>query len=107
MAAVEAHEDRLRARLEPALRALHGIQVYSNAGARTPTMLFSIACQDPEDTRKALADKGINAPAGNFYALECSRHLGLGDEGGVRVGLAPYSSDDDIDRLIEALEQLT
>ncbi|MEI2826243.1 MAG: aminotransferase class V-fold PLP-dependent enzyme [Dermatophilaceae bacterium] len=107
MAAVEAHEDRLRARLESALRALHGIQVYSNAGARTPTMLFSIACQDPQDTRKALADKGINAPAGNFYALECSRHLGLGDEGGVRVGLAPYSSDDDIDRLIEALEQLT
>lgn len=107
MAAVEAHEDRLRARLESALRAMHGIRVYSNAGDRTPTILFRIDGQDPQATRIALAEKGINAPAGNFYALECSRHLGLGDAGGVRVGLAPYSDDSDIDRLIGALEELT
>ena len=107
MAAVEAHEDRLRARLESALRAMHGIRVYSNAGDRTPTILFRIDGQDPQATRIALAEKGINAPAGNFYALECSRHLGLGDAGGVRVGLAPYSDDFDIDRLIGALEELT
>ena len=106
MAAVEAHEDRLRARMEEAMRGRDGIRVYSNAGARTPTMLFSIDGQDPQETRKALADRGINAPAGNFYALECSRHLGLGDTGAVRVGLAPYSSDEDIDRLIEALGDL-
>ncbi len=107
MAAVEAHEDRLRARLESALRAMHGIRVYSNAGDRTPTILFRIDGQDPQATRIALAEKGINAPAGNFYALECSRHLGLGDAGGVRVGLAPYSDDSEIDRLIGALEELT
>ncbi len=106
MAAVEAHEDRLRARMEAALRGRDGIRVYSNAGARTPTMLFSIDGQDPQETRKALADRGINAPAGNFYALECSRHLGLGDAGAVRVGLAPYSSDEDVDRLVEALGDL-
>ena len=69
-------------------------------------MLFSIDGQDPQETRKALADRGINAPAGNFYALECSRHLGLGDAGAVRVGLAPYSSDEDVHRLVEALGDL-
>ena len=31
------------------------------------------------------------APSGNFYALEASRHLGLGDAGGLRMGLAPYT----------------
>ena len=106
-AVLEAHEDRLRSRLEPVLRELPGVTVYSNAGARTPTMLFRIAGRDSQDVRKALATKGINAPAGNFYAIECSRHLGLADEGGVRVGLAPYSNDDDIDRLIAALQEIT
>ena len=57
--------------------------------------------------RIALADKGINAPASNFYAIECSRALGLGDGGGVRTGLAPYTDDEDVDRLIEALEAIT
>jgi len=31
----------------------------------------------------------------------------LADEGGVRVGLAPYSHDEDIDRLIAALREIT
>ncbi|WP_241000128.1 hypothetical protein, partial [Streptomyces sp. Tu 4128] len=35
------------------------------------------------------------------------RHLGLGDEGAVRVGLAPYTSADDVDRLLTALAALT
>jgi len=106
-AVLEAHEDRLRSRLEPVLRELPGVTVYSNAGARTPTMLFRIDGWDSQEVRKALAAKGINAPAGHFYAIECSRHLGLADEGGVRVGLAPYSSDEDIDRLISALQEIT
>ena len=55
---------------------------------------------------KVLAERGVNAPAGNFYALEVSRWLGLGDAGGVRVGLAPYSTEDDVDRLITGLREL-
>jgi len=54
-----------------------------------------------------LAALGVDAPAGNFYALEVSRHLGLGDIGGVRVGLAPYTSRDDVDRLIAGLHRIT
>jgi selenocysteine lyase/cysteine desulfurase len=50
-----------------------------------------------------LAEHGVNAPAGSFYALEASRHLGLGDAGGLRVGLAPYTDDRDVDRLLDGL----
>ncbi|HET6666769.1 MAG TPA: aminotransferase class V-fold PLP-dependent enzyme, partial [Intrasporangium sp.] len=88
-------------------RAMPGVRVYSNAAVRTPTLLFMVDGKDPQDVRSALADKGINAPASNFYALECSRSLGLGDGGGVRTGLAPYTNDEDVDRLIEALEAIT
>ncbi len=104
--ALEEHEDRLGARLEAAIRALPGIRVHSNAAHRTPTLLFTVDGKDPQEVRNALADKGINAPASNFYALECSRSLGLGDGGGVRTGLAPYTNDEDVDRLIEALESI-
>ena len=45
----------------------------------------------------------MNAPAGSFYALEASRHLGLGDDGGLRVGLAPYTDEDDVERLLDGL----
>ncbi|MDC5695786.1 cysteine desulfurase-like protein [Intrasporangium calvum] len=102
-AALEEHEERLGSRLEAAIRALPGVRVHSNAAQRTPTLLFTVDGKDPQEVRQALADKGINAPASHFYALECSRHLGLGDAGGVRTGLAPYTDDEDVDRLIEAL----
>jgi selenocysteine lyase/cysteine desulfurase len=50
-----------------------------------------------------LAAAGVNAPAGSFYALECARHLGLGDAGAVRAGLAPYTDAEDVDRLLAAV----
>jgi selenocysteine lyase/cysteine desulfurase len=52
-----------------------------------------------------MATKKVNLPAHNFYALEVSRALGLGDTGAIRAGLAPYSTKDDVDRLISGLEE--
>ena len=106
MKAVHAHERALLDELEPAIRALPGVTVHSNARSRTPTLLFTVEGRDPQDVRGRLAERGVNAPAGHFYAIECSRHLGLGDEGGVRVGLAPYTSADDVDRLVTALADI-
>ena len=53
--------------------------------------------------RRGLAERGVNAPAGSFYAYEPARRLGLGTGGGVRIGLAPYNNADDVRRLIDAL----
>jgi cysteine desulfurase family protein (TIGR01976 family) len=104
MAAVEAHEDRLRERLEAALDGLDGVVRHSRAARRTPTVLLTFPGRRAADAYTFLAGLGVNAPAGNFYALEPSRHLGLGDDGGLRAGLAPYSDDDDVDRLIAGIE---
>jgi len=101
--ALEAYEDGLLAWLEPRIRALPGVTVYSNAGHRTPTLLFTSAQVPAQDVRAALAEVGVNAPAGSFYAWEPSHHLGLGAEGGVRVGLAPYSDQSDVERLVDGL----
>ncbi|MEW2447012.1 cysteine desulfurase-like protein [Streptomyces parvulus] len=106
-AALEAHEDALRGRIERGLAGLDGVTVHSRAARRTPTLLFTVAGLSPAEVYRGLAERGVDAPAGTFYALEAARHLGLGDEGGVRVGLAPYTSVDDVDRLLTALAALT
>ncbi|MCO1658682.1 cysteine desulfurase-like protein [Pseudonocardia humida] len=106
MTAVAAHEDRLRERIEAGLTALPGVTVYSRAARRTPTLLLEVAGVASPDVHRFLAERGVNAPAGSFYALEASRHLGLGDTGAVRVGLAPYIDDDDVDRLLAGLAAL-
>ena len=103
MAAVEAHEDRLRQRVEEGLRALPGVTLHSRAASRTPTVLATFADHDAGDVSRHLAGQGINAPAGTFYAYEPAKRLELGPGGGLRVGLAPYSDDSDVDRLLEAL----
>ncbi|WP_040157221.1 cysteine desulfurase-like protein [Mobilicoccus massiliensis] len=105
MAAIEEHEDRLRLRIENGLVDL-GAQLWSRAARRTPTLLFRLPGVADADVHRGLAERGVNAPAGSFYALECSRRLGLGDTGAVRVGLAPYSDAGDVDRLLTALGEL-
>jgi cysteine desulfurase family protein (TIGR01976 family) len=103
MAAMGEHEDGLRRIIEEGLARHPRITVHSRARHRTPTLLFTVDGMEPRDVAARLGRLDINVPAGNFYALEASRRLGLGDTGGVRVGLAPYSSAADVDRLLEAL----
>jgi len=106
MTAVERHEDRLRHRIEDGLAELPGVVVHSRAARRTPTLLLSFPDRGPDGCQEAyrfLAGRGVNAPAGTFYALEASRRLGFGDAGALRVGLAPYTDDGDVDRLLVGL----
>jgi selenocysteine lyase/cysteine desulfurase len=103
MAAVERHEDTLRRRIESVLRELPTVTVHSRAARRTPTLLVTAAGRDAATVGAALTQHDINAPAGSFYAYEASRRLGLGEAGGVRIGLAPYNTAEDVDRLTGAM----
>ncbi|GAA2030813.1 cysteine desulfurase-like protein [Agromyces tropicus] len=104
-AALHDHESRLLARLEAGLGELPGVRVHSRAARRTPTLLATFAGHDAAAVSSVLAEDRVLAPSGNFYALEASRHLGLGDAGGLRVGLAPYTDDQDVERLLAGLRR--
>lgn len=104
-AALEVYEDRLRERVEEGLASMPGVTLRSRAARRTPTLLATFEGRDPQEVRRFLAERGVNAPAGSFYAYEASRRLGLGEEGGLRIGLAPYNDDADVDRLLAGLEE--
>ena len=103
--AADEHEHALNHRLREGLQAMDNVTMYSNARLKTPTELFSLAGINSERVYEFLAERKINAPASSFYAIECSRHLGLGDDGAIRAGLAPYNNVDEIDRLLEGLKE--
>jgi len=102
---LEEYEQSLFDYMVKALTTLPGITIYSKAKHHTPTAYFNFKGVDAAELYKFMATKKVNLPAHNFYALEVSRALGLGDTGAVRAGLAPYSTKDDVDRLIAGLEE--
>ena len=108
--ATDAHETRLRVRTEEGLASLgDAVVVHSRAERRTPTLYFSTPGRPAGEVAAALAAQRVLAPAGHFYAWEPFGRLRaagvLGDDplGGIRVGMAPYTSDDDVTRLLDAL----
>ena len=105
LSSLEEYEQELFDYLLKSLESLPGITIYSKAKNHTPTAYFNFAGVEGSDLYRFMASKKVNLPAHNFYALEVSRALGLGDTGAIRAGLAPYSTKDDVDRLISGLEE--
>jgi cysteine desulfurase family protein (TIGR01976 family) len=103
MAALEEHEAGLLRRLLDGLSEQSGVTLHGAPERRTPTVLFSVDGIHGNDVHARLAAFGVNAPAGSFYALEAARWAGLGDTGAVRAGLAPYSTVEDVERLLAAV----
>jgi len=106
MRAVEAYEDDLLDRMLEGLRGIDAVQLHGSPKRRTPTVLFSVKGHTHQSVYEHLASVGVNAPAGSFYAIEASRWIGLGDAGALRAGLAPYSSAEDVDRLVAGVAEL-
>ncbi|MGV3563322.1 MAG: cysteine desulfurase-like protein [Nocardioides sp.] len=106
MTALAAYEAGLLAHLLDGLAALPHVTVHGSPAHRTPTVLLTVAGVENAQVSRHLADHGVVAPHSSFYALEASRALGLGDAGGVRVGLAAYTTRDEVDRLLAGLATL-
>ena len=106
MRAVEGHEQELLRAMLDELSTLPRVTVHGAPRQRTPTVVVTVEGLTPVEVTHRLADRGVVAPAGNFYALEAAQHAGLGERGGVRVGLSAYTNEDEIDRLVSALRGL-
>ncbi|KUO08538.1 cysteine desulfurase-like protein [Streptomyces sp. DSM 15324] len=101
--ALHEHEGVLRTRLEEGLRALgDAVTVHSVAADRTPTLLMTLEGRDAREAQVHLAERGVLAPAGSFYAYEPFAALKLQDPA-LRVGLAPYNTVEEADRFLDGL----
>jgi len=109
MLAFDAYESPLSEKLRAGLRRLPGVTVYGPAEGepRTPTVAFTMEGYAPELVTKILGDKGLNAWHGDFYAIEVISAFGLTETGGlIRVGMAPYCTEADIDRTIATITSI-
>ncbi len=97
------HELGLQDRLDRGLDQVPSVVRHSRAERRTSTVYFRVAGIDGADVSRHCAEAGVNAPSSNFYAIEASRRLGLGDAGAIRAGIAAYTTVDDVDRLLAAV----
>jgi cysteine desulfurase family protein (TIGR01976 family) len=106
-AQIEEHETRLAARFLSGLP--NGVELYGirTPEGRTPTFCFNVAGRGPREVAELLGDQDMYVWDGNYYALEPMRALGIDDTGGaVRVGFLHYTTDEEVDRLLEALTEL-
>ena len=104
--AFAAHESQLLGVLDEGLADLIAggrIVNHSRAQRRTPTTLLTFDQANPAKIADVLAGQTLIAPAGSFYAYEPARALGLGESGGLRISLAPYTSVDEVERLVAAI----
>ena len=74
---------------------------------RTPTVSFTMEGYAPEQVTEVFGSKGINSWHGDFYAVEAVAALGLAESGGlIRLGMAPYCTESDIDRVLNTVAEL-
>jgi cysteine desulfurase family protein (TIGR01976 family) len=104
---IEEHETRLAARFLSGIPP--GVSLYGipTPEGRTPTFCFNIEGRAPREVAELLAEQDLWVWDGNYYALEPMRALGLDDTGGaVRAGFLHYTTEEEVDRLLEALTEL-
>jgi cysteine desulfurase family protein (TIGR01976 family) len=72
---------------------------------RAPTLAFRVAGLTPHEAASTLARAKVAVWHGNYYAVELMASYGY-DDGAVRAGIARYITDDDVDRLLDAVDTL-
>jgi cysteine desulfurase family protein (TIGR01976 family) len=107
--ALHARGQALVERLWDGLGALSRVTCYGPPPGRprTPTVSFSVEGRDPGDVAEALAARGVFVSHGDFYATTVIERLGRAPAGVVRAGCACYTTEDEVDRLLDGVRTLT
>lgn len=110
MNTIQTHERGLAQQLYMGLRELDGVDIYGpplKETHRAPTISFTVENKKPDQICRQLAEQGICAWDGHFYAIRAAEVMGLMGQGGVtRMGIAAYNTSDEIDRVIAALNSI-
>tara|TARA_Y100000739_G_scaffold29521_1_gene22580 strand:+ start:5832 stop:7079 length:1248 start_codon:yes stop_codon:yes gene_type:complete len=109
--AIEDYERELCWKMIEGLNQIEGVKIWgvtdpSMKQNRAPTVSFTHPSMTAEEIGSKLADEGIFAWAGNFYALELSETLGLEPEGALRVGILHYNTEEEVERFVRVLDKI-
>jgi cysteine desulfurase family protein (TIGR01976 family) len=102
--AITAREAALGRRFLAGLPA--GVRVWGRPSmeGRVPTFAVEVAGLPSQEVAARLGDQGLFVWAGHYYAVEPMARLGLLERGGLtRIGFVHTTTEDEVDRLLEAL----
>jgi cysteine desulfurase family protein (TIGR01976 family) len=90
------------------LKDIGGVTLYGPEPGlpRTPTLAFTLAGQTADSVARRLAGLGLFVSSGDFYAATVVERLGV-TGGLVRVGCACYTTDDEVERLIQGVRKIS
>ncbi|HET7028196.1 MAG TPA: cysteine desulfurase-like protein [Candidatus Limnocylindrales bacterium] len=112
MDSIRAYERGLAEQMASGLAAIPGVRIWGISDAarfdeRTPTFALTIRGVTPRDAAAALGRQAITAWDGDFYAQALIERLGLFESGGVlRLGIVHYTTPEEVDRVLEAIERI-
>jgi len=103
------YEHTITRKLIEGLKTFKGLTIRGITSAnamhrRVPTVSFTLDGHHPEALARAFAKDNIFVWSGHNYAIEPVSRMGLMDTGGVlRVGLAHYNTEAEVDALLSSL----
>lgn len=107
-AVLHARGAALTTRLWQGLSEIKNVRLYGPPpdAPRTPTVAFNVEGIASTIVAQQLATRGLFLSHGDFYAATVIERLGLGVEGLVRAGCACYTTQEEIDRLIQGVGEI-
>jgi len=109
--AIRSHECVLSRRMLGGLADIPGLRLYgirdaARVESRCPTFAVRIAGHSPLALATKLGEQGIFTWDGNYYAINLTERLGVEKDGGfLRIGFVHYNTEDEVDRVLEALQR--
>ncbi len=104
-----SREGALLKRLWDGLESVPGVRLYGPPPGddRAPTLSFTVEGRTPREVSSRLAD-GVGAflSHGDFYAATVVDRLGLSPHGMVRAGIGIYTTQEEVDRVVEGVEEI-
>lgn len=103
------HESALSDRFLAGLAEMDHVRLFGvpEAHGRTPTFAIDVEGRSPADVATSLGSEGLFVWAGDYYAVEVMARLDRSEHGLVRIGFVHYTTHDEVDRTLDALDRLT
>jgi len=107
--AIDEYETSLANRFLAGIGSMPRISLFGHrtAGGRTPTFAVDVDGVPPKAVASSLGASGCFVWSGDYYAWEVMRRLGKAPGGLVRIGFVHYNTEQEVDRVLAALADLS
>jgi len=98
----------LTTQLWKGLSAIERVRMYSPPpdAPRTPTVAFIVEGMTSTEVSRRLVERGVFASNGDFYATTVIEKLGRTQDGLVRAGCACYTTEEEVERLVDTVRMI-